>query len=67
MKLRIRISIDLADNQIDPAITPAQLKQDYAPSLERALAGALPGGIAIDTVKVTRINVATTAPEPVQD
>jgi len=66
MKLRIRISVDLNDGQIDPASTPHALKAELAPAIQRAVASAFPESTTINSVTVTRLNIATAAPEPVE-
>lgn len=64
MKLRARISIDIPDGQIDPSTTPASLKATHGAAIARAVAGALPEGITVNTVIVTKLNIATeNAPE----
>jgi len=60
MIIRIRVSINIPDNQP----LPADLKS-LNPNIERAIAGALPEDMRVDTVKVTRINEAKPA-EPVE-
>lgn len=62
MKIRIRISLDIADGLIAPDTTPAQLKARFGPAIGRAVAAGLPDDIKVDTATVTRINVATPAP-----
>lgn len=59
MKLRARISIDIADGLIDPTTTPAQLKARLALGIARSVASGLPDDIKVDTCTVTRLNIAT--------
>lgn len=49
--IRIRVSVHLNGNRV---IDLNALK----PAIERAIAGAFPADIAVDTVRVTRINEA---------
>lgn len=67
MILRLRVSIHIADGQVNPEATSAQLKAEHAANIQRAIAGALPETMTVNEVKVTRMNVATLENSPTSD
>lgn len=56
--IRIRVSLRLTDMPLPQDATPAQVKAEIAKHIERGITQALPNGYAVETVTVTRANIA---------